>query len=109
MPPKTGVKIKLGGRTRTLRYTTPALNRMEDERGEPLTRTLVAAGQYSTRAITALVWAGLLHEEPALEIADVEQIIDPPVNPVLSAVMKALEPWVKDKGGDAEGNPEAAA
>jgi hypothetical protein len=111
MPPRTGAKLDLGGETVTLRYTAPALGMLEDKRNEPLQATLQAAGTFSVRAIAALVWAGLLHTEPAPSLAQVTARIEPPVMPYMTAVMEALKPWTEEpvKEGSPEGNADATA
>ena len=109
MPPRTGVKAKLGGKQRTIRYTAHSLSKLEDHRnGEALTRTLYRAGQVSIGSIGALVWAGLLHDEPELTVEEATQMIEPPLPPLIDALMEALEPWTAGGEEDAEGNGQAA-
>ena len=109
MPPRTGVKVKLGGKQRTLRYTSVSLSKLEDERsGEALTRTLYRAGQVSIGAIGALVWAGLLHDEPNLTVEKATEMIEPPLMPLINGLMEALDPWTVDPEEDEEGNGKAA-
>jgi hypothetical protein len=108
MPPATGVKIELGGKVRTLRYTMPALERLEDDRrGETVAETLTKAAQLSARAIAALVWAGLLHEEPKLERDAVGSLIEPPFEPTLEAITEALRPWLRAGAEDDAGKAPA--
>lgn len=100
--PGTGVKVKLGGKQVTLRYTMPALNRLEDERGgESLGATLGKAGEMSSRAITALVWAGRLHEEPELTQDAVAESIAPPFTDLVLKITEALKPWLSEDEGKA--------
>jgi hypothetical protein len=108
MPPASGVKIKLNGKQATLRYTMPALNRLEDERGgESLGETLSRAGQMSSRAITALVWAGRLHEDADLTMDAVAESIAPPFTGLVLSITEALTPWLKDDAD--EGKAPAAS
>jgi hypothetical protein len=109
MPPRTGVKVKLGGKQRTIRYTAPSLNKLEAERGgEALTRTLYRAGQISMGAISALLWAGLLHEEPDLTVDQAVELIEPPFKGLVGKIMEALDPWVAGLEEEDEGNVPAA-
>ncbi|HSH44731.1 MAG TPA: hypothetical protein VK966_02690 [Longimicrobiales bacterium] len=108
MPPTTGGKVKLGGKRRTLRFTFEALEKAADVRdGEPLVHTMDAVGALSFPAIKVMVWAGLLHEEPALVLDDVAGMIEPPLKPVIDALIEALEPWVEIIAeADGEGKPD---
>jgi hypothetical protein len=109
MPPTNGTKVKLAGKQRTLRYTQPALEKLEDERnGEPLGVTIQQAGRLSAKAITALLWAGLQHEEPAPAIDDVRHLIVPPYRPIVDAVVEALTPWIEQPDEEPEGKAPAA-
>ena len=108
MPPSTGVKVKLNGKQATLRYTMPSLNKLEDARGgEALGDTLARAGQMSSRAITALVWAGRLHEQPDLTMDEVAESLRPPFTAVVLAVTEALKPWLSEEAD--EGKEPAAS
>lgn len=109
MPPKTGAKLRLGGKIRTLRYTAPALGRAQDEMGgQTLVQAVASLGQVSIRAITVMVWAGLLHDDPDLSVEDAAELIEPPLRPAIDAIMEALGPWISDaEDEDAEGNAEA--
>ena len=109
MPPKTGAKVKLAGKQRTLRYTQHSLEALEDERGgEPLLTTVQRAGQLSSRAIRCLLWAGLQHEDPAPSLEDVTAVIEPPYKPLIDGISAALMPWIEPKptknGAGPEGN-----
>jgi hypothetical protein len=106
----TGAKVELGGKRRTLRYTMPALNRLENERrGEGVADTLTAAAQLHTSAITALIWAGLLHEDPTLEPSGAAELIEPPFEAILDAITQALTPWLKANTEEPEGKAVVAA
>lgn len=103
MPPNNGPKIKLGGKVKTLRYTQPALMRLEDERGgEALSETLQRAAAMSSKALTALVWAGRLYQEPELTIEEAAAQIGPPFMPALDAIVEALKPWIEQPSDSSE-------
>lgn len=102
MPPRTGVQLVMGGRGYTLRYTAYALAKLEERRREPLSETLMAAGRFSITAAADLVWAGLIHDEPAPSVEQVLDLIEPPVKPILDAVMEALKPWIAQEEEAAE-------
>lgn len=96
MPPTTGVKIDLGGKQKTLRFTGPSLERLQDERGgETLLETLTKAGQLDMKAVSALVWAGLLHADDSLTRGAVVAELEPPLLPLVNAVVEALKPWME--------------
>lgn len=65
--PTAGVKVELD-QVYTLRYTTPAFLKLEQETGLTLTELQARLGAGSVHAIVALVWAGLLHAEPNLTV-----------------------------------------
>lgn len=102
------VRIELGGRERTIRYTANALARMEektqvktaslrarigmtfvrlgkmgDEGGPEAMMGAEAAAalereglNFSTSEVRALLWAGLLHEDPALTLDQAGDLLD---------------------------------
>lgn len=110
MPPLVGAQIDLGGKRRTLRYTQPSLRRLQEEcGGEPLMETLRKTGQFSAKAISALVWAGLLHEDKRLTIEAVDELIEPPIKPLLDAVMEALRPWISVEEDTHDPQPATAS
>lgn len=102
MPPRIGARLTMGGRDYTLRYTAHALAKLEERRREPLSETLITAGRFSVTAAADLVWAGLLHEEPAPSVEQVLHRLEPPVKPILDAVMEALKPWIAQEEEAAE-------
>lgn len=109
MPPKTGAKLRLGGKIRTLRYTAPALGLAQDELdGQPLAQIVASLAQVSIRAITAMVWAGLLHEDPDLTVGEAAELIEPPLMSAVDAIIEALDPWIASEER-AAGNAEAPA
>lgn len=122
------VTIRLGGKTRELRYTTSALSHLEQELGESLFSILEGAtsGVFSVRHIVAFVWAGLLHAYPrnnprgALTTDAVADLMDasygetPPLQ-MMTLAMEALARAgvisglsAEDDDEGAEGNAEAA-
>jgi hypothetical protein len=117
--PTKRVPIKLGDGTkkRYLRFDFPAISRLEEEIGEPLELTLRRATSLSARAISGLVWAGLLHAEPDLTREQVVKLIPlDKVKEVLEAVLKAVKVGTGQKvdeepaetGDEGEGKGETA-
>lgn len=110
MPPTSGATLELGGKQRTIRYTMPALNKLEAERrGESVAETLQHAASLQASAITALVWAGLLHDDPKVTMGQAAGLIEPPFEPILNAITEGLRPWLKTAGEDDEGKVPADA
>ena len=71
---------------------------MERERnGEALSLTISKAGAISFEATTALLWAGLLHEDGDLTLDQVADWIEPPLADVLNPCVEALQPWIETK------------
>lgn len=72
MPAPAGARVKLGGKTRTLRLTMRGLYRAEEETPNrtPLHHA-VRIAQGSVLSLALLTWAALLHEDDDLEIEDV--------------------------------------
>lgn len=101
------VAIRLGDKSRTLRYTKRARYRLSKLRGESVGDTLEAVVDGRMDALCDLVWAGLLHEAPRLEAEAVaDWIEDDRVGEILEAVLQALQEWFPQQKGD-EGNPRA--
>lgn len=77
------VPIKLD-KERILRFNLRALARFEDSRGHEIGRALAnemsggngSGPTFGVRGQIALVWAGLLHEEPTLLVEEVESLIE---------------------------------
>lgn len=106
MPPTTGVKIKLGPKQYTLRYTQPALEKLEGHRGgEALLDTFERAAKFQASAIAALIWAGLLHAEPELTPEATSARIEPPYKPLIEAMIEALKPWLDMEDDLGKGGP----
>lgn len=95
MPPLIGAKIQLGGVERTLRFTAPALVKVQSQLGgTPLGDTMGFVARASMRHITVLLWGGLLHETPELKLEDAEALVEPPIKDLVSAIVSALDPWL---------------
>lgn len=91
MPPTKGVQVKLD-RQRTLRYTNSALVALEERTGQTLGEIGQQAQAGSLRAISSLVWAGLLHSDPDLELAIVIDRIElSRLSEIGDAVARAIE------------------
>lgn len=96
MPPKIGAHVALGGKTRTLRYTAPSLLRIQEELGgADLHATMEAVSRVSFRHIIAMVWGGLLHDMPDLTIEEAAEMIQPPMQRLVTGITDALGPWVE--------------
>lgn len=68
-----GVPLELGGRPRIILFTTRALRTFEER------LKLNALQEFRNLSMTGfvgLLWAGLLHEEPELELSQVEEWLD---------------------------------
>lgn len=71
--PGEGHAILLGGKRRELRYTPRAQVELKRRYGKPMVQVLFEVSNFDTDALAHLLWAGLLHREPDL---DVEQVVD---------------------------------
>lgn len=78
MPPTKRFPIRIGDGTkdRFLRFTNDSLVRLEEETGTTPAFLLQRLSSGSALSVTRLIWAGLLHAEPALEFAQVRKMID---------------------------------
>jgi hypothetical protein len=97
---KRTVTVKLD-KQRKLKYTFNALCELEDALGRPL---LEIRNNFRVKDLRALVWAGLLHENPDLTLEEAGRLLDeaPSLEDVGDAVMMAVEMSVTknaDKGG----------
>jgi hypothetical protein len=103
MPPMNGVKIRLD-KMRRLRYTNRSLVRLEEEVGLTVQQAGHRVEIGSLRALSALVWAGLLHEDPDLSREDALDLIDlQRMEEIGEAVKRALEAaFGTDKGEEEE-------
>lgn len=69
-------RIKIGGKSRVLRFDGNAMIEACAETGlEDIEAVIDAASRLNPRVIRALVWAGLLHEDEPLEIAEVGALL----------------------------------
>jgi len=78
MPSKSIPIVLKDGKTRQLRYEWSSLCRLKREHGISafdIGREQLL-GSVDPLKITGLVWAGLIHAEPELTIAEVEELID---------------------------------
>ncbi|MFW6079005.1 MAG: hypothetical protein ACODAE_05250 [Gemmatimonadota bacterium] len=62
------VTLELAGETRRLRYDFNALCDLEDALGRPL--SALSEDSAGFREIRAMLWAGLIHEDPDLTLRD---------------------------------------
>lgn len=113
MTPTAGVRVELGGEVRTLRYTNAALVRLEDETGKTVMEMGERLTAGSLKAITCLVWAGMLHAEPSLTLDEAAERVDlQRLEEIATAAGEAIEaalgPASKNGDGSAEGNVETA-
>jgi hypothetical protein len=113
MPPTDGVKVDLGGKARTIRYTMGALDRLETETGLAVPQVQSRANIGSIRYLIWTIWAGLIHEEPGLERGTVIEWLDALSDEEAEALHdKLAEAWGRassngDAPEDAEGNQTA--
>jgi hypothetical protein len=99
MPATKSVKLSLGGKPRALRYTTTALVAVEDETGLTIGELAQRCSMGSVKAIGTLVWAGLLHAEPALTLKEAIDLLD---IQKLDSIAKALNDALEAALGKAE-------
>lgn len=91
MPSPNGVKVKLD-KMRTLRYTNRALVMLEDESGMTATELTARVSAGSMKSVNQLIWAGLLHADPDLELVDVYDMVDiGRIEEIAEAVGEAVE------------------
>lgn len=108
--PTKGVKLKMGGKLRTLRFDNAALVAIEDEVGLTLTELGAALQRGSLKTVATLLWAGRLHDEPDLTLSEVVAQVD---LRAFEEVGKAIDAGLTAAFGEAsddeapEGNPKA--
>jgi hypothetical protein len=73
--PTKAVKLQLD-RMRSLRYTNRSLMKVEDETGRTVMELAERLNGGSLLALTALVWCGLIHEDPELMLETVGDLVD---------------------------------
>jgi hypothetical protein len=99
--------ITLGGEKRALRFTNRALVAIEDETGKTMAEIGTRATLGSFRAISVMLWAALLHEQPKLTVDQVIDMIElPELENIAGSLNTALEaalgkPAKETKGGKA--------
>jgi hypothetical protein len=108
--PSRVVPITIGGKERRLRYTMHALMVVEEKLQRPLAAIGVDVQLGSITNITTMLWAGLLHEEPDLDLVEFSKSVD---MADLEQAMKAIEEAQtvangKEKKGPAKGKASAA-
>ena len=84
---RTPVKIELDGKERTLKFDLNALCLFEETAKQGITEAL---RQRSMSAIRALIWAGLIHEDPMLTIDDVGKMEFRSLQDIVVKVVSAL-------------------
>jgi len=93
------------GKTRQLRFEWQQICRLEKEKGISLfdaAKEIVFEGKISPIKITAIIWAGLIHEDEKLTIEQVEEFmefskISEYINVLSDAIDKALPEGDKSK------------
>lgn len=91
------VEVELGGEVRRLKYDLNALAELEDALGYPVTQ--LRDDRIGVRELRALVWAGLLHEEPKLTLKAAGSMIElDRIEEITKAVTEALERAFGQKG-----------
>ncbi|MBA4547683.1 hypothetical protein H1R82_07345 [Thermoactinomyces intermedius] len=95
---KQTVTVKLD-KQRKLKYTFSAFCELEEALGRPLTEI---KNNFRMKDLRALVWAGLLHENPDLTLEETGRLLDeaPSLEDVGDAVAKALEMSVTKNAGN---------
>lgn len=109
MPPSKGVGIKLGGRTRQLRYTTRALDRLEAETGLATPQIVQRVNIGAVRYSVWVLWAGLIHEDMELERDTVLDWLDELTPEEEKDVFEALSEALSEQSGQAEEDAEGKA
>lgn len=96
------VPIEIGGKTRHLRYDMNALAAIEETLNISLDQLEAVANRITT--LRALLWAGLLHEEPTLTLRDVGAWVDmEDIQAVGEKITHALEEVFAAEGNQARG------
>lgn len=98
MPSVDGVPVELD-RERTLRYERRSIYTLEDRTGHTLPELLNdVANRASYKSLALLVWCGLIHESPDLDVMEVVDML--PVGAdhmerITTAIGEALSPLVE--------------
>lgn len=92
--------IELGGKTRRLAYDLNALCALEDHGGIDQTG--------SPKGLRAMLWAGLLHEEPDLSLDDVGRLVTlDRIEEIATAVGEAMSRDMPSPGQAKGAEPKA--
>jgi hypothetical protein len=81
------VTVKIGGKKRTLKYTKDVYYKV----GEILGKSWLQEENLSAKVIGALLWAGLLCEDPNLDLAEVEKAMGEINRKKLRKLQKAIK------------------
>ena len=84
------IKIKINGKKRRLKYDAAAFHRVSEKMSvEQIKKTI---GQdLSVKALSLILWAGLIHEDPVLNLNEVEKIVKESNPRILKALRKAIK------------------
>lgn len=90
---------------RRLKFDLNALSELEDALGKPVTQ--LNDGTVGMRELRAMVWAGLLHEDPDLTLRDTGELIDlERIEEITEKVTEALTAAFPQGGGkNGKGGP----
>lgn len=113
MPSPGGARVKLGGKTRTLRLTMRGLYLVEKETPDrtPL-HHVVRMAQGSVMSLALLTWASLIHDDDGLEVDDVLDMegFSLTNDELLKGLGEQIDLLYPDMGKkEAQGKAEAAA
>jgi len=98
--------IELGGEPRELKYTWKSLKRLYREHAINVFSTEQGLDIFSSPdAISALLWAGLIHVDPKLKVDQVDDWLElPRLTEISTAIGEAL---ARDMGGTVDPTPPA--
>ena len=108
--PTPSVPVDLADGTYRLRFTNKALVRLEEQTGWTLMELGAKAQKGSIKAVSSLLWAGMLHEHPEVTVDDaIDKIELTRLQDIGAKANEALEAAFgpKDEAeddGSAEGN-----
>lgn len=92
--PRGVTKLQIGGKRRTLRFDANAFIEAQDATGcDSIEDALNLVARLDMRICRALLWAGLLHEDEDLAIADVGSWLG--AGPGRVTVVKVVEPLMR--------------
>jgi len=96
---------------RTIKFDLNAFVELEEMYGS-FEQAMKELEKGSIKAVRALLWAGLLHEEPTLTLQKVGTMVDlPTLNKITEALTAAIEDALPESSsdevkGDVSGNPQ---